>query len=1069
MGCASSKQKLQEAAASPETPPVPEFDWVQCKEWDDYLRFTRKGAAVNGFAQELKNLDDFRNFFRLVRTYADTEYPNQAAARTTEDMEKLNLLMPTGKFFDAEVLGLFVLNDSLINLTYQFVVVICKDEQMVLHDEGAPPEEKMVIGATLTTEEREEVQQKVLEMMASFKEDEAKLGQVDIKIIAGNEMWQARLKGESPTPYKKPLRPGQPKALSRLNTVPRSEDEEEHRLIPTVCLRAVYQYAERRFRGNTIWDGGEFPLYVDDKKYKYNTRLLVSRREYRGDITEFGTPYRIKYMSGGPATVPDMIYRSIDRATELNGVEDLHLIVAIDPKQKWPKLGDYKTSEVFLAAEAALWEEAKRLNELGIGHEMRLNVHMGVDIKRQLFVGDLPTVQKTQCKRTEAFYEGFEDMFNVTLKAVSRNPKSLVRAMERQRKCLPMMHFMQDDVAPLDAATKKWNKWLLKSKRNFVDISFPDLNTTPLASVAARRWIDKNFRHKNMKVMDMCQPLYIEQPKRNESRLLRGVRVFAVHDSRCDPNTIVGVVATVGIPSLVDDKGEEAPWSRVSIRSVVQAALLHQVLQWRREGLVYDGNVKCHIITGEYWRTFKLDKKENFKLHDDSEHFEERLHRSRRGDPRILLFTMDPPVPTDEINFHRREKPESLSLVDRLNLKARYETVLPRHEDDLTPEELENETPEEKQDREDAWESLIMKIDSFILPELDGTNLPDGARQRRKQRLRQYWQRKREAINKRFMEPPKRTLSELERFAEQAGKDLKERDAKLAIQRAEAEGRTAAATDEKHALAVLEGRISTEDEDEVNLEEWQKDFHIRIAGPRNSNIRRGVLLESSNVSNVTTRKPWLETDDPESFDLGLMPSPISMSTPGLDMLADYDDTDKEMDSIIGAFLKIQEEDDDEAEDEADATEPVSTDEDKLDTAPETTGEEKVAPNVVNKEVVAEVEEKAPGKEETKEDVTEAKQETPVEEDKKEIVTEVKEETPAESDKGEAVSVVDETPAVMEKAKAEAVDADKPPEADVKVVKAEAEAEVTETPAVTEAKQDAVPEVSETTEDKVDKD
>lgn len=1013
------------------------------------MRFTRKGAAINGFADELKRLDDRRNFVRLVRTYADTQYPNQAAARTTEDLDGLHLRMPNGKHFDSEALGLFVLNDSLINLTYQFVMVICKDEQLVLHDEGAPPEEKMIIGANLTPTEREAVQKKMMDMMAMFKDDEAKLGQVDIKLIAGNEMWQARFKGESPTPYKKPLRPGQPKALSRLNTIPRSEDEEKHRLIPTVCLRAIYQYAERRFRGNTIWDGGEFPLYVDDKKYKYKTRLLVSRREYRGDITEFGTPYRIKYMSGGPATVPDMIYRSIDRATELNGIEDLHLIVAIDPEHKWPKVGDYKTSEVFLAAEAALWEEAKRLSELGIGHEMRLNVHMGVDIKRQLFIGNLPIVQKAQCKRTEAYYEGFEDMFNVTLKQVSRNPKSLVRAMERQRRCLPMMHYLQDDAKPLDAATKKWNKWLLKSKRNFVDISFPDLTTTPLASVAARRWLDRNFRHSSMKVMDMCQPLYIEQTKKNESRLLRGVRVFAVQDSRCDPNTIVGVVATVGIPNLVDDKGEEAPWSRVSIRSVVQAALLHQVLQWRREGLVHNGTVKCHIITGEYWRTFKLDKKENFKLFDDSEHFEERIQRALKANPRVRILDYDPPVPASEIDFHRRRhKPERLSLMERLERKSRRDTILPRHEDDLTAEELENETPEEKQDREDAWESLVMKVDSFILPELDGTNLPDGARQRRKERLRQYWQRKRDAINNRFIEPPKRTLSELERFAEKATKELMERDAKLAIRIAEAEGRTAPLTDEKHALAVLEGRISTEDEDEAKHEQWQKDFHIRIAGPKNSDIRRGVLLEASNAR----RDAWLEPDDPESIGLGLMPSPISTRAPGLDMLADYDDTDKEMDSIIGAFLKIQEEDID--EDEADATRPVPAEDEKLDVVPETK-EEEVAPGVEKKEIV-----------------TEAKEETPVKEEAKEAVTEAKEETSVEADRKEVIPVVEVAPAVVEEVKAEAVVADEPAKADTKDVKAEAEAEVTdklELVGVAEEKKDVVPDVPETTEDKVNKD
>lgn len=347
----------------------------------------------------------------------------------------------------------------------------------------------------------------------------------------------------------------------------------------------------------SVWDDGELAFSVDGKPYQWGSRLLVTRAESKMKTHQGikATHFKVNHPFGMENKPPIFMFKMLEGSVDPGGVEVVSLFVATDPSVLWPKVGQFKNSQAFRAAELALMQRLLQMQKEGVLSRCKVHLQMGQEQKMWFFIGhdlskDPPANSSEPVSSDQELPVG-----NVHLASFGIDLEELPRGI------------MYDEDGDFQGILGHLRQRYVDSERA--------ADVHAVASIATMTmYLDGCFP--GAQVSDQGELIVPSEgdAEKSEAQTLKGSRLFVVRDPAQAPKDVVGVVHLMALPDGMKPTGhyEDSQFMKDG-----EAALLKVMKKMYENGEISDND--CTAIVQACFDTTVYQFVEGNKFVDYSE------------------------------------------------------------------------------------------------------------------------------------------------------------------------------------------------------------------------------------------------------------------------------------------------------------------------------------------------------------------------------------------------------------------------------------------------------------------
>ncbi|OAA56118.1 hypothetical protein ISF_07716 [Cordyceps fumosorosea ARSEF 2679] len=397
MGCTSSKLADPSADDHPaatlskrldEIGEATELEWACRPTWGQYMAYLYEQAkSAGGSTKKLR-----ANFEQVVNATAldflKTEYPESAAAGTTEDLHYDEGPYGSGEAAVVRTKLWLTLDEGFNGIAYAYTLVVHSPMawQSVADADGAG------LPARVAASPQMKLAQRYMSSIVGTmdKQQGANVRHAIINIVIGSVMVSARYKPHNVTPSLALISENDGPELRQPTDVEKTEPSSHpQRLFRSHLFVSVLATLEADYPGCTVWDAGAMPFRVDEQPYAHPARLLVCRDYEKRNKDVDTLDFKVE-RPDDDSTVATLV-RARDPAEDPGGVICLAVVITVDPEDPWPRRDHDRHRAVI---DAALEHASKHglLMALLRGFDARcaLRVWAGQDSRRYTLVAPHP-------------------------------------------------------------------------------------------------------------------------------------------------------------------------------------------------------------------------------------------------------------------------------------------------------------------------------------------------------------------------------------------------------------------------------------------------------------------------------------------------------------------------------------------------------------------------------------------------------------------------------------------------------------------------------------------------------
>ncbi|KAM0343788.1 hypothetical protein ACHAPU_008216 [Fusarium lateritium] len=264
---------------------------------------------------------------------------------------------------------------------------------------------RLVPGAELDSLEMRGAKRAALQQLSHLKSKGVNVGHSVVYVFVGPDLFMCRFDPSPKPPTMASIAIERPKILIQtmngiVQDTKRAPDLFRGLFAPNWFRQAIKDMS-MGFEGCTVWDEGPLPFTLPNgRMYHEPTRLLVTRvyKNMTGGVEEMTFTVTPPPFPGETSSDPVSLVRKVDPTKEPGGIVRIALIIGVDKRVVWPKIGDYNKTSTMAAGEKAVLEYAKGLYDKGVIDRCGIRVYMGTDESAFKLIGDPKTSNPTETR-----------------------------------------------------------------------------------------------------------------------------------------------------------------------------------------------------------------------------------------------------------------------------------------------------------------------------------------------------------------------------------------------------------------------------------------------------------------------------------------------------------------------------------------------------------------------------------------------------------------------------------------------------------------------------------------------